>query len=160
VTAATETATQTYRIHIKATPEEIWEALTKRGTEFGYHAAVEYDLDAGTYKALANEEMREYGMPDVLITGEILEADLPHRLVQTWNPLFDEKITAEPPARLTWEAQEFPNGTTRLTLTCETDGAPLTAGITSGDVVEAMGGWPLVLSDLKTLLETGKSLSG
>jgi uncharacterized protein YndB with AHSA1/START domain len=102
--------------------------------------------------------MREYGMPDVLVTGEILEADLPHRLVQTWNPLFDEKITAEPPARLAWELQEGPNGTTRLTLTSDTDGAPLTAGITSGDVVEAMGGWPMVLSDLKTLLETGKSL--
>jgi uncharacterized protein YndB with AHSA1/START domain len=160
VTTATETATQTYRIHIKASPQEIWDALMKRASEFGYHAAVEYDLDAGMYKALANEEMREYGMPDVLITGEILEADLPHRLVQTWNPLFDEKIAAEPPARLTWEAEEFAAGTTRLTLICETDGAPLTAGITSGDVVEAMGGWPLVLSDLKTLLETGTSLSG
>jgi uncharacterized protein YndB with AHSA1/START domain len=160
VTTAIETATQTYRIHIKATPEEIWDALTKRATEFGYHSGVEYDFEAGTYKGFANEEMREYGMPEVLITGEILEADLPHRLVQTWNPHFDERITAEPPARLTWETEAFPNGTTRLTLTSETDGAPLTAGITSGDVVEAMGGWPLVLSDLKTLLETGKSLVG
>jgi uncharacterized protein YndB with AHSA1/START domain len=158
VTTATATATQTYRIHIKATPEEIWDALMKRGSEFGYRADVEYDLEAGTYRGFANEEMREYGMPEVLITGEILEADLPHRLVQTWNPLFDEKITAEPPARLTWEAEEYPNGTTRVTLTSDTDGAPLTAGITSGDVVEAMGGWPMVLSDLKTLLETGKAL--
>ncbi len=158
MTTATATATQVYRIHIKATPEEIWDALMKRGKEFGYHSDVEYDLEAGTYTGFANAEMREYGMPEVLITGEILEADLPHRLVQTWNPLFDEKITAEPPARLTWELQEGPNGTTRLTLTSDTDGAPLTAGITSGDVVEAMGGWPMVLSDLKTLLETGKSL--
>lgn len=158
MSTVTQTATQTYRIHIKATPEEIWNALTKRGKEFGYYADVEYDLEAGTYKGFANEDMREYGMPEVVIDGEILEADLPHRLVQTWNPLFDEKITAEPPARLTWETQEFPNGTTRLTLTSDCEGAPLTAGITSGDVVEAMGGWPMVLSDLKTLLETGKSL--
>jgi uncharacterized protein YndB with AHSA1/START domain len=154
----TQTATQTYRIHIKATPEEVWNALTKRGKEFGYHADVEYDLEAGTYKGFANEDMREYGLPEVVIDGEILEADLPHRLVQTWNPLFDEKITSEPPARLTWETEAFPNGTTRLTLISDCEGAPLTAGITSGDVVEAMGGWPLVLSDLKTLLETGKSL--
>jgi uncharacterized protein YndB with AHSA1/START domain len=160
VTTATETATQTYRIHVKATPEEVWDALTKRGEEYGYHARIEYDFEAGTYTGFANDEMREYGMPEVLITGEILVADLPHRLVQTWNPLFDEKITAEPPATLTWETEAFPNGTTRLTLTCETDGAPITAGITSGDVVEGMGGWPLVLSDLKTLLETGKSLAG
>ena len=160
MTTATATATQTYRIHIKATPDEVWDALLNRTEEFGYHSAVEYDLEAGTYKGFSNAEMREYGMPEVVIDGEILEADLPRRLVQTWNPLFDEKITAESPARLTWATEEFPNGTTRLTLTSDTDGAPITAGITSGDVVEAMGGWPLVLSDLKTLLETGKSLAG
>lgn len=84
-------------------------------------------------------------MPEILITGDILEAELPHRLVQTWNPLFDEKIAAEPPARLTWEAEEFAAGTTRLTLICDTEEAPITTGITSGDVVEAMGGWPMVL---------------
>lgn len=160
MTTATETATHVYRIHIKATPEEIWDALMKRGEEYGYHSAVAYDLEAGTYKGLANADMREYGMPDVIIDGEILEAELPHRLVQTWNPLFDdEKIAAEPPARLTWEVEAWPNGVSRLTLTSETEDAPLTAGITSGDVAEAMGGWPFVLSDLKTLLETGKSLA-
>ena len=159
MTTATETATQVYRIHVKATPEEIWDALMKRGQEYGYRSAVEYDLEAGTYTGLANAEMREYGMPEVIIDGEILEADLPHRLVQTWNPFFDdEKIAAEPPARLTWEVEEWPNAVSRLTLTSETEDAPLTAGITSGDVAEAMGGWPFVLSDLKTLLETGKSL--
>jgi uncharacterized protein YndB with AHSA1/START domain len=161
VTTATETATRTYRIHIKATPEEIWDALMKRTEEYGYRSAVEYDLEAGTYKGLANAEMRQYGMPEVIIDGEILEADLPHRLVQTWNPFFDdEKIAAESPARLTWEVEEWPNGVSRLTLTSETEEAPLTVGITSGDVAEAMGGWPFVLSDLKTLLETGKSLAG
>ena len=159
MTTAIETATQTYRIHVKATPEEIWDALTKRGKEYGYHSDVEYDLrEGGSYMGLANAEMREYGMPEVIIDGEILELDLPHRLVQTWNPLFDEKITAEPPARLTWELQDGPNGVTRLTLTSETEGSPITAAITSGSIDEAGGGWPYVLSDLKTLLETGKSL--
>ena len=160
MTTATETATQTYRIHVKATPEEVWDALTKRGEDYGYHARVEYDFEAGTYTGFANDQMREYGMPEVLITGEILEADLPHRLVQTWNPLFDEKITAEPPARLIWELQEGPNGVTRLTLTSEDGDSPITASITSGAVEEAGGGWPFVLSDLKTLLETGSSLAG
>ena len=160
MTTATETATQVYRIHIKATPEEIWNALMERGEEFGYHAASEYDLEAGTYRGLANDDMREYGMPEVIIDGEIVAADLPHRLVQTWNPWFDdEKIAAEPPARLTWEVEEWPNGVSRLTLTSETEDAPITVGITSGDVAEAMGGWPFVLSDLKTLLETGKSFA-
>ena len=161
VTIATETAIQVYRIHVKAAPEEIWNALMNRAEEYGYHSAVEYDLEAGTYRGIANEQMREYGMSEVIIDGEILEADLPHRLVQTWNPLFDDdKITAEPPARLTWELREGPNGVTLLTLTSETDDAPITAAITSGAVEEAGGGWPFVLSDLKTLLETGKSLGG
>jgi uncharacterized protein YndB with AHSA1/START domain len=159
VTTATETAMLTYRIHIKATPEEIWNALMTRGEEYGYRARVEYDLEDGTYKGFANREMLEYGMSDVIIEGEILDADLPHRLVQTWNPLFDEKIGAEPPARLTWETEPAPSGTTKLTLTSEVDGAPITHGITSGEIVEAMGGWPFVLSDLKTLLETGEALS-
>ena len=100
MTIATETAIQVYRIHVKAAPEEIWNALVNRAEEYGYHSAVEYDLEAGTYRGIANEQMREYGMSEVIIDGEILEADLPHRLVQTWNPLFDDdKITAEPPAR-------------------------------------------------------------
>jgi uncharacterized protein YndB with AHSA1/START domain len=160
VTTATATATQTYRLHIKASPEQIWEALTNRAEEFGYRAGVEYDLQAGTYRGFPNEEMREYGMSGVIVDGEILEADLPRRLVQTWNPLFDEQISAEPPARLTWETEQGPGGVTTLTLTSETDGAPMTAAITSGSVPEAGGGWPFVLSDLKTLLETGKPLSG
>ena len=160
MTRATETATHTYRIHIQATPEEIWNALMKRGEEYGYRAPSVYDLEGATYKGLSNAGMREYGMPEVIIDGEILEADLPHRLVQTWNPFFDdEKIAAEPPARLTWEIEEWPNGVSRLTLTSETEDAPITVGITSGDVAEAMGGWPFVLSDLKTLLETGRSFA-
>jgi len=51
-------------------------------------------------------------------------------------------------------------GVTKLTLTHEVDGAPLAAGITSGAVSEAGGGLPWVLSDLKTLLETGEALPG
>lgn len=160
MTTATETTTLTYRIHIKATPEEVWHALTERGAEYGYNSPAEYDFDAGTYKGLANAEMREYGMPAVAVDGEILEADPPRRIVQTWNPLFGEEITAEPPARLTWEVEEWPNGVTRLTLTADYDGCPITQGITSGAVAEAMGGFPFVLSDLKTLLETGTSLAG
>ena len=61
---------------------------------------------------------------------------------------------------MTWELEEGPNGVTRLTLTREADGAPMTAGITSGEIADAGGGFPFVLSDLKTLLETGKALPG
>jgi hypothetical protein len=62
VTTATATTTLTYRIHIKASPQEVWDALTTRGEEYGYHAPVEYDLEAGTYRSFPNAGMREAGM--------------------------------------------------------------------------------------------------
>jgi uncharacterized protein YndB with AHSA1/START domain len=159
VTTAVQTTTQTHRIHIKATPDEVWDALTNRGEEYGYHARAEYELrPGGAYKAYANEQMREFGHAEVMVEGEVLEVDAPWRLVQTWDPRFGGEIDAEPPAKLTWQVEEWPNGVTRVTLTADCDGAPMTYGITSGDVAEAMGGWPMVLSDLKTLLETGTSL--
>jgi len=64
----------------------------------------------------------------------------------------------EPPTRLTYELEPGKGGVTTLTLTHQVDGAPLAAGITSGAVAEAGGGLPWVLSDLKTLLETGETL--
>jgi uncharacterized protein YndB with AHSA1/START domain len=152
-------STLTYRIHIHATSEEIWDALTTRGEEYGYRARVEYDLKpGGAYRGLANEGMREHGMPEVAVDGEVLEVEAPRRLVHTWNPLFGGPIDEESPARLTWELEEGPNGVTKLTLTREAEGAPMTAGITSGEIADAGGGFPFVLSDLKTLLETGKAL--
>jgi uncharacterized protein YndB with AHSA1/START domain len=165
VTTATETqvVTQTFQHHIKASPEEIWEALTtpEQAERYGYRARVEYELrPGGAFRGFATKEMLEYGMSEVVIEGEVLEVDLPRRLVQTWSALFDEKTTAEPPARLTWETEEGPGGVTKLTLTFETEDAPLTASLVSGTVPEAGGGWPYVLSDLKTLLETGKPLAG
>ena len=61
-----------------------------RGEEYGYHARAEYDLKpGGTYRGIANEGMREHGMPEVAVDGEVLEVDAPRRLVHTWNPMFE-----------------------------------------------------------------------
>jgi uncharacterized protein YndB with AHSA1/START domain len=172
MTAATETTvtTQTYRVFVNATPEAIWEAITTSewSQRYGYGGSVEYELhEGGSYRALATEEMRAFGMPEVMIDGSVLDADAPRRLVQTWHALFDDAIAAEPPTRVTWEIEpvENPAGApiettvTRLTLTHEVEGAPLTAAIVSGSVPEAGGGWAFVVSDLKTLLETGTALA-
>ena len=104
--------------------------------------------------------MSEQGTTGIIIDGEVIEADAPHRLVQTWNPLFGPPVSDEPTTRLTWEITPAGYGGTKLTVTHELDGAPITAGLVSG--VDAMGGggWPFMLSDLKTLLETGSSLAG
>ena len=69
------------------------------------------------------------GAPEVILDGEVIEAEAPHRLVQTWNPLFGPPVTDEPATRITWEIREDGYGGTRLTVTHELDGAPVTAGL-------------------------------
>ena len=100
------------------------------------------------------------GSPEVIIEGEVLESDPPRRLVQTWRALFSPEIAAEGFTRLTWELTESQPGITVLTVTHDVTDAPLSAALVSGEVVEAGGGWSFILSDLKTLLETGTTLAG
>jgi uncharacterized protein YndB with AHSA1/START domain len=102
--------------------------------------------------------MKAHGGPDVVVDGEVIEADPPRKLVQTWRALWDPAMVAEGFKRLTWEIEPGPGGVTTLTVTHELDGAPMTAAQVSGAIKEAGGGWAFVLSDLKTLLETGKAL--
>lgn len=155
-------STYVYRVHIKATPQAIWDAITKPEwiEKYGYGARAEYDLRAGgKYQAFASKEMAQHGGPAVIIDGEVIESDPPRKLVQTWRVLWDPELQAEGFKRLTWEIEASPSGITSLTVTHELEGAPKTAAITSGAIKEAGGGWSFILSDLKTLLETGKNLS-
>jgi uncharacterized protein YndB with AHSA1/START domain len=161
-TTETAVATQVYTTYVGATPEAVWDAITnpEQTDRYGYKGRVDYELrPGGAFRAHASDEMRAQGADDVIIEGEILEAEAPHRIVQTWNPLFGTPITEEAVTQLTWEIEEA-YGATKVTLTHELDGAPLTAGLVGGTVPEMGGGWPFVLSDLKTFLETGTSLAG
>jgi uncharacterized protein YndB with AHSA1/START domain len=155
--------TQVFRVFIKATPQAIWEAITdpEWNVRYGYQSRAEYDLrPGGAYRAFANAEMVCHGAPEVVIEGEVLEIDPPHRLVQTWHAYFSPETTAEGPTRLTWElAPTGDEGVTQLTVTHELADAPNTAAIVTGSLPEAGGGWSMVISDLKTLLETGASFS-
>jgi uncharacterized protein YndB with AHSA1/START domain len=165
MSTTTETAvtTQVHRVYINATPEAIWEAITSpEWTEkYGYHGAAEYDLrPGGQYRVIAPKAMQDMGMPEVLLDGEVIEADPPRKLVQTWHALWDEGVAGEQPTRVTWDIEEDDAGITRLTVTHELEGAPIHAEqvATQAKLREGGGGWSWILSDLKTLLETGKSL--
>lgn len=92
-----------------------------------------------------------------MVECEAVEADEPRRLVQRWRAIWDEAIAAEPASTLTYELEPA-GGVTKVTLRHEVGVAPITIGITSGEVAEAGGGFAWVLSDLKTFLETGKPL--
>jgi len=155
--------TQVYRVYIKAKPEAIWEAITSPEwtQKYGYAARAEYDLrPGGKYRAFASEAMKAYGGPDLVVDGEVVEADPPRKLVQTWRPLWDPEAMAEGAKRLTWEIEPGEGGVSTLTVTHELERAPKTAAQVSGEIKEAGGGWSWILSDLKTLLETGKPMAG
>jgi uncharacterized protein YndB with AHSA1/START domain len=166
----TQTTTQVHRVYIKATPEAIWDAITKPEwtQRYGYTGLVDYDLrPGGHYKVRptpefkAGAEARGNQLPEVIIEGEVLEADPPSRLVTTFHMMMDPRTAAEPATRITHEIKDTGNGVCSLTLTHELEGAPVLAAITSGALEEegAGGGHAWVLSDLKSLLETGKPLA-
>nr|WP_240687277.1 metalloregulator ArsR/SmtB family transcription factor [Amycolatopsis suaedae] len=119
---------------------------------------LDYDLrPGGAFRGLASQELKEHGAPDVCADGEILEVDPPRRLVQTWRMLMDDDLAAEGFTKLTYEVEPAGDGVVKLTVTHELDGAPELAKVVSGAMESegAGGGWARILSDIKTLLETG-----
>jgi uncharacterized protein YndB with AHSA1/START domain/DNA-binding transcriptional ArsR family regulator len=140
---------QVYQIFIKATPERIWDAVTKpEFTSAYFHGArVETNGETGS-------PIRYYSPDRSSLWGDdtILESNRPRRLVVTWRSLYDAELAAEPPSRVTWEIEPQEGGFSRLTVTHDQlEGAPKTAEHVSG-------GWMFILSGMKTFLETGQPL--
>jgi uncharacterized protein YndB with AHSA1/START domain len=163
----TDTGTRTlevFRVYIKATPQAIWEAITapEWNQRYGYHTPATYELSpGGRYEARATAEMKEYGnTPDVVVDGEVLEADPPRKLVQTWRMYFDQSMIDEGYTTVTWEIEPEGDALTKLTVTHDVTGAPIMEHMIQGDgpLGEGGGGWPWILSDLKTLLESGDAM--
>jgi uncharacterized protein YndB with AHSA1/START domain len=161
-TRANATTVQVHRVFIKAPAQKVWDAITTPEwlEKYGYACRAEFDLrPGGAYKAFSNPPMRALGTPDVIIVGEVIEADPPKKLVQTWHPIWDPIAAAETPTRLTHEIKEQPEGICRVTIIHDVTGAPSVAAMVSGEIEQAGGGWSFILSDLKTLLETGSSFT-
>ena len=154
--------TQVHEVYIRATPEAIWEAITSPEwtTKYAYRSAVEYDLrPGGAYKAHATPEMRQFGLPDVVVDGVVEVADPPRKLVHTYRFLFNDAHKAEGFTRVTWEIEKVSAGFSRLSVTHELEGAPIMAGMVASKFSEqGAGGWAWILSDMKTLLETGNTM--
>ena len=165
MTTATNVATvQVYRVWIKATPQAIWDAITKPEwtDRYGYTGLVDYDLrPGGAFRVVAGDAMEKAGFTGTMVDGEVIEADPPRKLVQTWRLLMDPELEAEGFTRVTYEIEEA-DGSTRLTVIHDLDGAPKLAPMVSGELsgTGAGGGWAWILSDLKSLLETGAPLAG
>ena len=160
------TTTQVYSVYIKTTPQAVWEAITQpEWTErYGYSYRAEYDLrPGGKYVGYAGEGMKQaaaaggFSVPDIVVDGEVIESDPPHKLVQTWRLVMDPESAAEGFTRLTYEIKEVQGGATKLTVIHELEGKEHLANLVSGAFEDtgAGGGWSWVLSGLKSLLETG-----
>ena len=158
----TSVTTQVYEVYIRTTPQAIWDAITSsEWTEkYGYKGRVHYDLrPGGEYRAYATDDMKQFGMPEVVVDGEVVEADPPRRLVQTYRFLFGPETKAEGFTRVTWEIEPVSAGFSRLSVTHELEGAPIMAGLVASKFSEmGAGGWAWILSDMKSLLETGRSM--
>ena len=140
-------ATQVYQLFIKASPEALWEAITKPEFTQKYFYGAQIDNNAERHRALG---------PDGSVWGDspTLEFDPPRRLVHGWRSLYDPGLADEDESRVTWEIEPQEGGYCKLTVTHDQlEGAPRTAESVSG------AGWMMVLSGLKTLLETGRPLA-
>jgi len=146
----TDLTTQVYRVLIKATPEQIWDAITKPEFTSRYFHGSRVETTA-----VKGGPMRYYAPDGTTLWGDnvVIEADPPRRLVATWTSLWDEETAREEPSRVSWEIDERSDGVCMLTVVHdELEHAPKTAAKVHGE------GWTTVLSGLKTLLETGESL--
>jgi uncharacterized protein YndB with AHSA1/START domain len=167
--AKTET-TEVYRVYIKTTPQAIWDAITKpEWTErYGYTGLVDFDLrPGGAYKVRPTEPFRKeseaqgYELPEIIIDGEVVEADPPRRLVHTFRMLMDPEMASEGFTRITYDIKQVNDKLSSLTVTHELEGAPNLAALVRGEREDqgAGGGHAWVLSELKTLLETGHAFA-
>jgi uncharacterized protein YndB with AHSA1/START domain/DNA-binding transcriptional ArsR family regulator len=140
-----DTMIKVFEIYIKTTPERLWQAITdtEMRRKYTFGAVVSSDWTAGSrYQGLG------HGTP--IFEGENLEVDPPRRLVQSFRALWGEDVKREGTSRVTWEIEPV-GDSCRLTVTHDQ--------LREDANNQLYGGWPMVLSGLKTLLETGEMLT-
>jgi uncharacterized protein YndB with AHSA1/START domain len=140
------TMEKVFEIYIKTTPERLWEAITdnEMRAKYNFGVGVESDWTNGsTYEA------RHPAGVDIA-AGENLEVDPPRKLVQSFNALWSDEVKAAGTSRVTWEIEPV-GDSCRLVVTHD----QLPEGVND----QVYGGWPQILSGLKTLLETGETLT-
>ena len=136
-----------FEIYIKTTPERLWEAITdpEQRAKYNFGMYQRSDWTSGSpYQAVAD------AAPGPLAEGVNVEVDPPHRLVQTFTALWGEDVKAEGESRVTWEIEPVEDSC-RLTVIHDR--------LREGANDQLFGGWPMILSGLKTWLESGEILT-
>jgi len=140
------TMEKVFEIYIKTTPERLWQAITDQEMRqrYNFGVGITSDWESGSsYEA-------SHPRGGAIAAGENLEVDPPRRLVQSFNALWGDEVKQEGTSRVTWEIEPV-GDSCRLTVIHDQ--------LREGANNELYGGWPMILSGLKTLLETGESLT-
>jgi uncharacterized protein YndB with AHSA1/START domain len=142
-----DTMEKVFEIYIKTTPERLWEAITDPDMR------AKYSFGVCTTSDWTPGSSYEGGVPGVIdiAAGENLEVDPPRRLVQSFNALWSDDVKSEGTSRVTWEIEPVGDDSVCLVVTHDQ--------LRDGANAELYGGWPMILSGLKTLLETGELLT-
>ncbi len=134
-----------FEIYIKTTPERLWDAITdpEKRRKYNFGAVVTSDWTAGSRYAGGGGGVK-------IFEGENLEVQPPYRLVQSFRALWSDDVKSEGTSRVTWEIEQV-GDSCRLMVTHDQ--------LREGANPQLFGGWPMILSGLKTLLETGETLT-
>jgi uncharacterized protein YndB with AHSA1/START domain/DNA-binding transcriptional ArsR family regulator len=142
-----KTMEKVFEIYIKTTPDRLWQAITddelRQKYSFGVGVRSEW-TPGSSYQGF------HPGAGIAIAEGENLEVDPPHRLVQSFTALWSDDVKGEGTSRVTWEIQQVEDSC-RLIVTHDQ--------LREGANDQVYGGWPMILSGLKTLLETGEELT-
>jgi uncharacterized protein YndB with AHSA1/START domain len=141
------TMEKVFEIYIRTTPERLWEAITDGETRRKYTFG---NFVASDWTPGSTWEMTNPKAPGALAHGENIEVDPPRRLVQSFNAVWSEDVEREGTSRVTWEIEPV-GDSCRLLVTHDQ--------LREGANDELYGGWPMILSGLKTWLETGELLT-
>ena len=136
-----------FEIYIRTTPKRLWEAITDSEIRSKYQFGMRIKSD---WTPGSRFEMGNPNVPELLGEGENLEVDPPRRLVQTMVALWGEDVKSEGTSRITWEIEPV-GDSCRLLVTHDQ--------LRDGANNQLYGGWPMILSGLKTWLETGELLT-
>jgi uncharacterized protein YndB with AHSA1/START domain len=142
-----ESMEKVFEIYIKTTPDRLWQAITDSDmrSKYTFGTRITSDWTPGSHYRTGHP-----GNNGILGEGENLEVDPPRRLVQSLRALWDDDVKAEGTSRVTWEIEPV-GDSCRLTVTHDQ--------MREGANSQIYGGWPMILSGLKTLLETGELLT-
>jgi len=136
-----------FEIYIRTTPERLWEAITDPviRAKYNFGAGVSSDWKPGS-----RLEMGSVAGGVLLADGEVMAVDPPHRLVHTMTALWSDEVRYEGHSRVTWEIEPVQDSC-RLIVTHDQ--------LREGANDQLYGGWPMILSGLKTWLESGELLT-